>query len=748
MDLKLEVYSPALELLGLLEVHRSVIWESKAFGAGSFSLESLITEESRALLVPDNILWIEGDTAGVIEHIQQQAGTDGPYITVKGRDLTGLLDRRILWGLYDLNATPPAVMHHLVQDSAVRPTRGDSEARKLPGLALLDAPAGGNKIRYQKTGGSLLDALELLGEAYQVAFGVRFNAAVPRMEFWTRWGADRSVTQSINEPVFYSTELDDVLESEYSYDSANYRNVSLVAGEGEGKDRVLVTVEGSVEPTPTPPEPPGPTPVTYTITLSVDPEGGGTASGGGSVSEGTNVTLTAVPAQGYEFSGWREGTEIVSTDATYTFQASADRSLTAVFTVMIPTYTVTLSIDPAQADWGSVSGGGRYQDGTSVTVTATPAEGYQFVAWQEGGQNVSTDASYTFTAGADRALVAVFAVEKKELVYHGVATALATGRTMLAATTIGSHAIFGGGSRSTTRYSTVDAYDEQLTRSTPDRLGLSRSNLSATSVGDYALFCGGLTGTSTTSPKTNVDAYDAQLTHSTPTALSAARSGPAAGRIGGHALIAGGQTTTSTGVRSSVVDAYDEELVRTTKTALSVARSNVDATLVGNHLLLAGGTAGASSVSDVTDAYNNDLTRTTPTALSVKRSGPKASSVGDFALFCGGQRAFTGTSQYSDVVDAYSPSLTRTTPTKLSTARVSSSGTTVGNFAVFCGGYNGGYLATSDAYDDTLTHTTPTALSLARSNLVATTINDYALFGGGAISSSGYSNVVNVYTLK
>lgn len=303
MELKLEVYNPALELLGLLEIQRSVIWESKAFGAGSFSLESLITEESRALLVPENIIWIEGDTAGVIEHIEQQAGTDGPYITVKGRDLTGLLDRRILWGLYDLNATPPTIMHHLVRDNAVQPTRGDTDARKIPGLVLLDAPAGGQSIRYQKTGGSLLDALELLGEAYQVAFGVRFNAAVPRMEFWTRWGVDRSVTQSINDPVFYSTELDDVLESEYSYDSANYRNVSLVAGEGEGKDRVMVTVEGTAEPEPQPPEPGK----EYTITLSVDPEGGGTVTGAGTYTENTQVTVTATPNSGYQFAGWIEG---------------------------------------------------------------------------------------------------------------------------------------------------------------------------------------------------------------------------------------------------------------------------------------------------------------------------------------------------------------------------------------------------------------------------------------------------------
>ena len=66
MELKLEVYTPALELVGVLEIQRSVIWAEKAFSAGSFSLESIIAEESRALLVPENILWIAGDTAGII----------------------------------------------------------------------------------------------------------------------------------------------------------------------------------------------------------------------------------------------------------------------------------------------------------------------------------------------------------------------------------------------------------------------------------------------------------------------------------------------------------------------------------------------------------------------------------------------------------------------------------------------------------------------------------------------------------
>lgn len=302
MDLKMEVYSPYLELLGVLEVFRSVMWEEKAFGAGSFSLESLITEESRTLLVPENILWIEGETAGIIEYIHEESGKAGPYISVKGYLLTGILDRAILWGQYDLTGTPPAVMHRLVNDCCISPTRGDTEARKIPGLVQLDPAGGGSAVRMQKTGGTLLEALEELGEAYGVAFGVRFNPAVPRMEFWTRWGQNRSVNQTDNEPVFYSTELDDVLSSEYSYNSQNWRNVALVAGEGEEKDRTMVVVEAKVEPAPQPPEPAQ----KYTVSLSVTPEGGGTVTGAGEYEEGKQATVTATPSEGYRFVQWTE----------------------------------------------------------------------------------------------------------------------------------------------------------------------------------------------------------------------------------------------------------------------------------------------------------------------------------------------------------------------------------------------------------------------------------------------------------
>lgn len=81
----------------------------------------------------------------------------------------------------------------------------------------------------------------------------------------------------------------------------------------------------------------GPAPVqTYTITAAIDPSGTGTVTGAGQYQEGATVTLVATAGDGYEFSGWQEGGQTVSTGATYTFTATADRTLTAAFEVKAP----------------------------------------------------------------------------------------------------------------------------------------------------------------------------------------------------------------------------------------------------------------------------------------------------------------------------------------------------------------------------------------------------------------------------
>ena len=59
----------------------------------------------------------------------------------------------------------------------------------------------------------------------------------------------------------------------------------------------------SVEQIPKPETTPAPTPTQYTLTVSSE-EGGSVSTEGGTYDEGTTITVTATPSEGYEFVGW------------------------------------------------------------------------------------------------------------------------------------------------------------------------------------------------------------------------------------------------------------------------------------------------------------------------------------------------------------------------------------------------------------------------------------------------------------
>ena len=67
--------------------------------------------------------------------------------------------------------------------------------------------------------------------------------------------------------------------------------------------------------------------IVTTFTVTVDTSGKGTVTGAGTYKEGETVTLTALPAEGWHFVKWSDGT----TSSTYTLTISGDKTLTAEF---------------------------------------------------------------------------------------------------------------------------------------------------------------------------------------------------------------------------------------------------------------------------------------------------------------------------------------------------------------------------------------------------------------------------------
>ena len=155
----------------------------------------------------------------------------------------------------------------------------------------------------------------------------------------------------------------------------------------------------------------------YTVNVSANPTNGGTVTGGGSYQQGQSCTVTASPNAGFNFTNWTENGNVVSTQASYTFNVTSNRNLVANFQAQPQNYNITVSANPTNG--GTVTGGGSYQQGQSCTVNATANTGYTFSNWTENGNVVSTNASYTFTVTGNRNLVANFSLQQ----YNITATA-------------------------------------------------------------------------------------------------------------------------------------------------------------------------------------------------------------------------------------------------------------------------------------------------------------------------------------
>ena len=117
-----------------------------------------------------------------------------------------------------------------------------------------------------------------------------------------------------------------------------------------------------------------PEPVVAQYTLTITASDGGSVTDGGTFDEGTEVTITATPNEGYEFVGW-EGND--SSNSSLTITLNSNQTVQPIFQI------IQYKLSVSTTEGGTVSSeGGTYDFGTEVTITATPNEGYLFVGWE------------------------------------------------------------------------------------------------------------------------------------------------------------------------------------------------------------------------------------------------------------------------------------------------------------------------------------------------------------------------------
>ncbi len=143
---------------------------------------------------------------------------------------------------------------------------------------------------------------------------------------------------------------------------------------------------------------------TYTITKIVNEEQGGIYDqiGGYGPTEvecQESVKLMPIPTEGYHFAGWTDGvhgnprTVIITQDTT--FGAEFAKNI----------YTISTGIPYYQDGWGTITGGGEYEHGSTAVITAVPNYGYHFKYWNDD----NTENPRTITATENMYFSAYFA---------------------------------------------------------------------------------------------------------------------------------------------------------------------------------------------------------------------------------------------------------------------------------------------------------------------------------------------------
>ncbi len=240
------------EMIGIVDTAKSIIWHRKYYSVGDFEVYAPCTAENVAALAKGNyVTRFDDPEVGIIESLQvTYDAQDGRMIVAKGRFAKSILDRRIIYKLIG-HSVSPTILRGYVEDAARSLVTQNAincsfDSGRNISILVLGSYAGfsqkivdetGYASQKQVTHDNLMAYSDSLLEEYGMGAYCLLNDDL-KLAYTVFCGADRSVDNSEgNEPVVFSQDFDNLLSSEYSFDSSNLKNTALIGGTGEGEER-------------------------------------------------------------------------------------------------------------------------------------------------------------------------------------------------------------------------------------------------------------------------------------------------------------------------------------------------------------------------------------------------------------------------------------------------------------------------------------------------------------------------------
>lgn len=254
-----EVRNASLEIIGIIDTAKSIIWHEVYFGVGDFEIYVQATEKHVELLQRGNyITRLNDNEVGIVYRVEiKENAQDGLMIVASGRFAKSILDRRIIYTLSGktnkatvLRGNVESAARALVANNAIACTFNTK--RNIP-ILRLGAHSGSTKIivdesgratQKQVTNDNLLEYGDALLQEYGMSAKVVISSDETKLEYICYEGIDRSMNNPTGiDSIIFSSDFDNLTDSDYLSDETNVRNMALIGGEGEGLSRFYSAIE-------------------------------------------------------------------------------------------------------------------------------------------------------------------------------------------------------------------------------------------------------------------------------------------------------------------------------------------------------------------------------------------------------------------------------------------------------------------------------------------------------------------------
>lgn len=251
--MQIEIYSLTAEenqisvdLVAVCDSFSSLLWDVEFYQCGSFEVYIAANTQNVEIFQLGRIVVRDDDKEhfGIIESVKIETNAeDGDYLTVSGRFLTCLLERRIIYPSFSASDTYEIMVRSVLSRNAI-----SAGIRNIPGLSMgtVSGDCWQGKTRLQVSYDNLMEWLYTICETIGGSANIRIDNNALKCDLLE--GTDRSIQQNTNPHIVFSDSYNNLLSFSYAADSSVQKNFAYILGCGEGNARKRTIYCNGTEP--------------------------------------------------------------------------------------------------------------------------------------------------------------------------------------------------------------------------------------------------------------------------------------------------------------------------------------------------------------------------------------------------------------------------------------------------------------------------------------------------------------------